>query len=307
MQPDGRQNHKSTQPGFGGTDDPVIVSRVAKAYGGVNAVADVSFRIRRGECFGLLGPNGAGKSTLIRMLYGATSRIAGDMSVLGLDPQNQGRALRGRIGVVTQEDALDEQMTVIENMRLFATFLGVPKLQATERIRRLLAFLSLEHKADARIQALSGGMKRRLVFVRALLGEPELLILDEPTTGLDPAVRQLLWAKVRELKERGATVLLTTHYMDEAEVLCDRLVILDGGKLKAEGTPRGLINSHCAGYVAAWKPHLRRRLEAKTLPELTSAVERASGEVGEGPEILRPSNLEDVFLKVTGKELGGDA
>ncbi len=282
----------------------VTVNGVSKKFGEQVAVGDASFAIEKGECFGLLGPNGAGKSTLIKMLYGAMSRSGGSMTVLGLDPEKQGRALRKRLGVVTQEDALDEQMSVIENMRLYASFLGLPKVVAEKRINELLGFLSLEHKSDAMILTLSGGMKRRLVFVRALLSEPELLILDEPTTGLDPAVRQVLWDKIRELKTKGTTVLLTTHYMDEAEILCDRLVILDKGKIQVNGNPRTLIGEHCAGYVAIWKPSDRAtRAEANTLHDLAAAVEKEPVR----PEVIRPSNLEDVFLKITGKELGADA
>jgi lipooligosaccharide transport system ATP-binding protein len=296
----------------------VAVEAVSKKFGTFTAVDAASFSIAKGECFGLLGPNGAGKSTLIRMLYGATSRTDGRMSVLGLDPQTQGRALRKRLGVVTQEDALDEQMSVLENMRLYASFIGLPKAVAAGRIDELLGFLSLNHKRDEKILTLSGGMKRRLVFVRALLAEPELLILDEPTTGLDPAVRQLLWDKIRALKSRGTTVLLTTHYMDEAEFLCDRLVILDRGAIKVSGAPRQLIAASCPGYVALWsdqaalasegdadasKPTTHRRLEAATLSELATRIEREARQ----PDVIRPSSLEDVFLKVTGRELGGDA
>lgn len=285
------------------SDLAVDVRGVGKKYGTMEAVAEATFTIKKGECFGLLGPNGAGKSTLIRMLYGATPRSAGTMTVLGHDPDKEGRPLRKRLGVVTQEDALDGQMTVRENMVLYARFLGLPKSIAEARIAELLTFLSLDHKKDALILQLSGGMKRRLVFVRALLAEPELLILDEPTTGLDPAVRQVLWEKIRALKAKGTTVLLTTHYMDEAEVLCDRLVILDRGKVQVEGAPRRLIAEHCAGYVALWKPSVRGRAEAKTLHDLAAIVE---GEA-EKPEVIRPSNLEDVFLKITGRELSGDA
>ncbi len=281
----------------------VTVESVSKKFGDQVAVGDASFTIAKGECFGLLGPNGAGKSTIIKMMYGAMSRSGGTMSVLGLDPQREGRALRRRLGVVTQEDALDEQMSVIENMRLYASFLGLPKKAAETRIKELLGFLSLDHKADAMILTLSGGMKRRLVFVRALLTEPELLILDEPTTGLDPAVRQVLWDKIRELKAKGTTVLLTTHYMDEAEILCDRLVILDKGRIQIDGNPRTLIGEHCAGYVAIWKPSERARAEARSLHELAAEVEKSAVK----PEVIRPSNLEDVFLKITGRELGTDA
>jgi lipooligosaccharide transport system ATP-binding protein len=247
------------------------------------------------------------------------------MAVLGLDPASAGRAVRRRIGVVTQEDALDEAMSVEENMALYASFIGLPKHVAEPRIKELLAYMSLSHRAGAKIITLSGGMKRRLVFVRALLGDPELLILDEPTTGLDPAVRQLLWDKIREMKRQGKTVLLTTHYMDEAEFLCDRLVILDGGKVQVHGAPRALIAEHCPGYVALWstpahpdvaldesaadpegegrRRAAHKRLDARSLPELAALIEREPVK----PEVIRPSNLEDVFLKITGRELGGDA
>jgi lipooligosaccharide transport system ATP-binding protein len=296
----------------------VEVEAVSKQFAGLEAVRGASFTIQKGECFGLLGPNGAGKSTLIRMLYGASSRSKGKMSVLGLDPETNGRDLRRRIGIVTQEDALDEAMTVEENMQMFARFIGLDKDLAKKRIVELLDFLSLTHKSKTRIMELSGGMKRRLVFVRALLSDPELLILDEPTTGLDPAVRQLIWDKIENFKRRGKTVLLTTHYMDEAEFLCDRLVILDGGSIKIEGAPRQLIAEHCPGFVAIWSkqyqgqyredqddlpPEPNRRLEKNTLAELAAALDK---EVIK-PEIIRPSNLEDVFLKVTGRELGSNA
>jgi lipooligosaccharide transport system ATP-binding protein len=301
-----------------GPCEPVVeVKNVSKAYESVPAVSDASFTIMRGECFGLLGPNGAGKSTLIRMMYGASSRTTGQMQVLGLDPQRDGRELRRKIGIVTQEDALDEAMSVVENMRMFARFLGIPKETAKARIDELLSFMSLTHKASTKIQELSGGMRRRLVFVRALLSDPELLILDEPTTGLDPAVRQLIWDKVEAFKRRGKTVLLTTHYMDEAEFLCDRLVIVDNGTIKLHGAPRALINEHCPGFVAIWsksqgpfedeekRPAAQpnRRLERATLSELAEDLKREPVQ----PEIIRPTSLEDVFLKVTGRELSSNA
>lgn len=297
----------------------VDVKHVSKTFAGVQAVSDASFSINKGECFGLLGPNGAGKSTLIRMLYGASARSGGSMSVLGLDPATHGRELRRRIGVVTQEDALDEAMSVVENMRMYASFIGLDKKVAKDRIDELLSFLSLTHKADAQIITLSGGMKRRLVFVRALLSDPEFLILDEPTTGLDPAVRQLIWDKIEAFKRRGKTVLLTTHYMDEAEFLCDRLVVLDSGSIKIHGAPRALIAEHCPGFIALWSKKfdsqtvadsdesaqsaVNRRLEMNTLSELAEALKKEPVQ----PEVIRPSNLEDVFLKVTGRELSQNA
>lgn len=305
-----------------------IVSGVTKKFGTFTALNDISLQIEGGECFGLLGPNGAGKSTLIRLLYGASSRNAGSISVLGFDPQHESRQLKKRLGVVTQEDALDEAMTVEENMLLYSRFLGLPTEVAESRVGSLLEFMNLAHKKDSQIQKLSGGMRRRLVFVRALINEPELLILDEPTTGLDPAVRQLIWEKIRELRQKGTTIILTTHYMDEAEVLCDRLVIIDRGAVRVEGAPRDLIKRHCPGFVAIGttasdqtaessarvaqsvlpltEPKGQRkawRMESASLHELALKVEGA----GVTPDVIRPSNLEDVFLHTTGKELGHDA
>lgn len=217
---------------------------LVKTFGDFNAVDGLDLEVRRGECFGLLGPNGAGKSTVIGMLYGSVRRTAGELTVFGLDPSTQARDVKRRLGVVPQVDALDQGLTVRENLDLYARFVGVPAAEREGRVRELLSYMSLESKEGAPIRALSGGMQRRLVFVRALLGKPDLLILDEPTTGLDPAVRRTLWAKVRDLKSKGCTIVLTTHYMEEAQALCDRVAIVDRGRRLALASPRDLIAAH---------------------------------------------------------------
>jgi len=300
----------------------VEATGVRKVFGETEAVASVDFAVRPGECFGLLGPNGAGKSTLIRMIYGALLRSGGSLQVFGIDPGTDSRSVKKRLGVVMQTNALDEEMTVRANMLMFARCVGVPATGRGERVKELLELMALAHRADAQIRELSGGMQRRLAFVRALLGRPDLLILDEPTTGLDPAVRLLLWEKVVELKRRGITVLLTTHYMDEAERLCDRLMIIDQGSCQAEGSPRELIRTHCPGVVVTFtgREPPAEELLAPTggtvtrdvmglhlrLPSFQEA-ERLVDRIGSEHVIVRPTNLEDVFLAITGKELTADA
>ena len=295
----------------------VLAQGLEKSFGNFKAVRGVDFKILPGECFGLLGPNGAGKSTIINMIYGACRRTGGTLEVLKQDPNTQAASIKSRLGVVTQENALDESLTVTENMEIYASFVGVPKAQRKTRVAELLDYMNLSHKAHGPIRFLSGGMKRRLVFVRALLGNPDLIILDEPTTGLDPAVRHLIWGKVRELKSQGKTVLLTTHYMHEAEVLCDRLLIVNQGSVIGGGTPQELIKEHTPGYVAAFEKgtHLPHHnfiqtedssgiyLRAPTLEDLLSYQKGA----GLTALQLRPANLEDVFLKLTGQELTADA
>ncbi len=289
----------------------------------VEAVRGVSLSVNRGECFGLLGPNGAGKSTLINMLYGSTIRSSGELKVFGLDPSHESRTIKRRLGVVTQDNALDESLSVRENMELYATFVGVPAPQRRERVKSLLEFMSLGHKENDNIRFLSGGMKRRLVFVRALLGNPELVILDEPTTGLDPAVRHLLWGKVNELKSEGKTILLTTHYMHEAEVLCDRLLIMNQGSVIAEGSPTLLRDQHTPGFVAVFDPRANPGLKDQADKQSFVVSQDSSGIYVRAPELnallrfqdqhratalqMRPANLEDVFLKLTGQELAADA
>lgn len=239
----------------------ITAKSLVKSFGDFKAVNSIDLEVKSNECFGLLGPNGAGKSTFISMTYGTVIKTSGELSVFGMNPLTQGREIKKRLGVVTQENALDESLTVFENMMIYCAFIGVPKDQRKKQIDELLEYMNLSHKKHSPIQALSGGMKRRLVFVRALLGKPELLILDEPTTGLDPAVRHLLWGKVKELRQGGTTIMLTTHYMHEAEVLCDRLVILNQGKVVAEGSPQKMISEHTPGYVGIFKAEDKSSLQ----------------------------------------------
>lgn len=302
----------------------IIAKSLKKTFGDFNAVNGIDLDVRKGECFGLLGPNGAGKSTFINMTYGTVRRTGGELKVFGFDPNTQSREIKYRLGVVTQDNALDESLTVLENMQIYCAFIGVPRTERAKRIDDLLEYMNLAHKRDALIQTLSGGMKRRLVFVRALLGRPELLILDEPTTGLDPAVRHLLWGKVKELHQQGTTIVLTTHYMHEAEVLCNRLVIMNQGQVASEGSPQKMIHDVAPGYVgifnqadAAKVKHICESkdtyhmhedisglyLRTKSLADLTAF----HSDHGLLPLQIRPSNLEDVFLKLTGKELSVDA
>lgn len=295
----------------------LVCKNVRKVFPSLEALKGVNLEVHEGECFGLLGPNGAGKSTLISLIYGAASRTSGEISVFGLDPQTEGREVRAQLGVVTQENNLDSSMTVIENMEMFSRYVSVPAEQRQPRIEKLLDFMLLSHKKDAVIESLSGGMKRRLVFVRALLHQPRLVILDEPTTGLDPAVRQLLWDKVQEMKKQGVTILLTTHYMDEAERLCDRLVVMDGGAIKDIGSPAELISKYCPAYFAGLARENEETLarvpkDFTVTPEAIGYLLGASSlthlsewfsEQNVKPLFIRPSNLEDVFLKITGREL----
>ncbi|WP_408095786.1 ABC transporter ATP-binding protein [Peredibacter sp. HCB2-198] len=296
---------------------------LVKTFGDFTAVNNLDLSIKQGECFGLLGPNGAGKSTFISMTYGTVQRTGGELSVFGYDPRINSREIKKRMGVVTQDNALDESLTVMENMMIYCAFIGVPRHERQKRVLELLDYMNLTHKKDTKILTLSGGMKRRLVFVRALLGRPELLILDEPTTGLDPAVRHLLWGKVKELHQQGTTIVLTTHYMHEAEVLCNRLVIMNHGKVSAEGTPKDMIHQHTPGFVGIFKLEDRLQLEKLSQQKSFHFNEDASGiyvrahslhdltslhsDHGLNPLQIRPSNLEDVFLKLTGQELSADA
>ena len=301
------------------TGPNVIDARgVAKRFGDVVALQRCDLEVREGECLGLLGPNGAGKSTFIGCLYGVVERTGGDLSVFGIDPAKNARAIKARIGIVPQENALDEALTVFENMQLYARFVGLGRKTAGERIDELLTHMALEHKRDAPIRSLSGGMKRRLAFVRALLVDPELLILDEPTTGLDPTVRHLIWERVLGYREAGKTVLVTTHYMHEAELLCNRIVILDNGHVISMGSPRELIDEHAPGFVGYFPLETEKRLRSYISPDWTTfeqgrqfcvrtpnfedltELQRVSGT---NAVQLRPASLEDVYLKLTGHGL----
>src|SRR6478609_284920 len=243
---------------------PVDAWEVTKQFGDFVALKELSLTVDPGQCVGLLGPNGAGKSTFIGCLYGSVDRSGGDLRVFGLDPAREARRIKERIGVVPQENALDEELTVLENMRLYARFQGVK--DPFRRIEELLEHMSLGHKRDAQIRSLSGGMKRRLTFVRALLSDPELLILDEPTTGLDPTVRHLIWERVLSYRQSGRTTLVTTHYMHEAELLCDRVVILNRGIVVGTGAPRELIAREAPGYVGIFSPGREQVLRAHMEP-----------------------------------------
>ena len=292
---------------------------VGKRFGDFAALAGLDLDVHQGECVGLLGPNGAGKSTFIGCIHGSVLRSGGELSVFGLDPITNARRIKERLGVVPQENALDEELTVLENMQLYARFEGLSRGEANPRINELLAHMSLDHKRDATIRTLSGGMKRRLAFVRALLSDPELLILDEPTTGLDPTVRHLLWEKVLSYRQAGKTVLVTTHYMHEAELLCDRIVILNKGSLVGSGPPRDLIAEHAPGFVGTFARENEARLREHLMPE-THLYQQGWQTCVRGPSIemltqlqsasgtralqLRPANLEDVYLKLTGQDLG---
>jgi lipooligosaccharide transport system ATP-binding protein len=304
------------------TDTIAIRAReVSKRFGDFTALQDLNLEVRAGECIGLIGPNGAGKSTFIGCLYGVVLRTGGDLEVFGMDPGKIPRDIKRRLGVVTQENALDEGLTVLENMRLYARFVGLKKKEALRRIDGWLKYMALEHKRDALIRNLSGGMKRRLVFVRALLSDPELLILDEPTTGLDPAVRHLLWEKVLAFRQAGKTVLVTTHYMHEAEILCDRIVILDRGTVVGTGAPGEMIARVTPGYVGIFPTDEEARLRGKA-PQEWPIYEQGRQCCVRAPRLddllwlkeatkatalqMRPANLEDVYLKLTGRELDDD-
>jgi lipooligosaccharide transport system ATP-binding protein len=296
---------------------PVLARDVSKRFGDLVALEALSLAVHSGQCIGLLGPNGAGKSTFIGCLYGSVFRSGGDLRVFGFDPVRDARRIKERIGVVPQENALDEELTVLENMKLYARFQGVR--DAVRRIEELLESMSLGHKRDAPIRSLSGGMKRRLTFVRALLSDPELLILDEPTTGLDPTVRHLLWDKVLSYGQAGKAVLVTTHYMHEAELLCDRVIILNHGVSVAEGSPKELIEKETPGFVGIFEANQAETLkihldsnwhcftQARQYCVRASQMEHlidlqaASGVMAIQ---MRPANLEDVYLKLTGEELG---
>jgi lipooligosaccharide transport system ATP-binding protein len=290
---------------------------------GFTAVDGIDFELAAGEAFGFLGPNGAGKSSTMRMIGCVSPLSGGSLRILGLDAATEGSAIRARIGVVPQDDTLDRELTVRENLLIYGRYFGLPRAVIRERADRLLEFARLTDKADEQVEALSGGMRRRLTIARALVNEPELLLLDEPTTGLDPQARHLLWERLYQLKSEGVSLILTTHYMDEAEQLCDRLVVMDGGHIVAEGTPRELIALHAGREVLELRfapgeqqpmteklDGLADRLEA--LPDrlllYTEDGESALAAVharGITPvtALVRRSSLEDVFLKLTGRTL----
>jgi lipooligosaccharide transport system ATP-binding protein len=303
---------------------PVIAATsVHKSFGEFEAVRGVDFQVARGEFFGFLGPNGAGKSSLMRMIGCVSPTTSGELRIFDLDPGIDGAAIRARMGVVPQTDNLDQELTLLENLVMYGRYFDIPRRECRDRARELLEFVQLADRADSRVEPLSGGMKRRLTIARSLMNRPELLLLDEPTTGLDPQARHVLWERLYRLKEQGVTLALTTHYMDEAEQLCDRLVVMDRGRIVAEGTPRGLILEHSTREV------LELRLSSSATDDI---AERLAG-TGERVEVLpdrvlvyandgeaalssvhqlgieplaslvRRSSLEDVFLRLTGRSL----
>jgi len=294
-----------------------------KRFGDFVAVDGIDFEVHKGEAFGFLGPNGAGKTSTMRMIGAASPMSGGSMSVLGLDPETEGPRLRSRLGVVPQENNLDEELTVKDNLIMYGRYFDLSRAVLKDRIAELLEFVQLTDKADAKVSALSGGMKRRVIIARGLINEPDLYILDEPTTGLDPQARHVLWDRLYRLKQRGVTLIITTHYMDEAEQLCDRLVVMDGGRIVAEGSPRSLIETHTPRDV------VELRFPVGVLETITEQIESMSDQteiladralvytddaehtiatVTEGslePEtvLARRSTLEDVFLRLTGRTL----
>jgi lipooligosaccharide transport system ATP-binding protein len=304
--------------------DPVIVfNNVHKSYRDVKAVDGISFEVAPSTCFGLLGRNGAGKSTLMRLIYRKAERDVtphGTVSVFGVDPQRDELAIKCRSGVVPQDDNLDEELDVTQNLRVFAKLYGMSAATARQRIAELLEFMELREKARANIRELSGGMKRRLVIVRALLNHPRLLILDEPTTGLDPQVRHIIWDKLRQLKRSGLTIVLTTHYMEEAFQLCDDVLIIENGRAVLRGNPKSLVEQDIEPYLleitdAKLAPQVRQRLGPTTARIEESeesvrvyardydALKAVADELSPGDHHLRPCTLEDVFLKATGRRL----
>ena len=303
---------------------PVITaSQLTKTYGDFTAVDAIDFEVAPGESFGLLGPNGAGKSTTMRMVGAVSTRTSGDVSILGLDPDDHGPDIRSQLGVVPQQDNLDQELRVRDNLLVYGRYFGLPRAVVAERTDALLEFAQLADRRKSKVDDLSGGMKRRLTIARALINEPRILLLDEPTTGLDPQARHILWDRLFRLKEQGTTLVLTTHYMDEAEQLCDRLVVVDKGRIMAEGSPASLIREYSSKEV----------LEVRFGSDKNAEIAASIADIGERHEVLpdriliytsngeaeleqltqrglqpitslvRRSSLEDVFLRLTGRSL----
>ena len=297
---------------------PIVQARgLRKCYGELTVVDGIDLVVQPGECFGLLGPNGAGKTTTLKMLLGMVPPDGGELEVLGHRIPEAARLMRQRLGVVAQQDNLDPDFSVVENLSTYADYFGIRGSEFDGRLASLLAFASLEHKADARIDALSGGMKRRLALARALVNDPQLVILDEPTTGLDPQARQLIWQRLRTLLQQGRSLILTTHYMDEAQRLCDRLAIMDHGRILDVGSPKELIRRHIEPHVvevhgpglagfAATAELLRSEQVGETLFCYTDNERALVASLCEHPDLSylsRAADLEDVFLKLTGRDL----
>jgi lipooligosaccharide transport system ATP-binding protein len=303
--------------------DGLVQARdLRKSFGEFEAVRGIDVDVARGEVFGFLGPNGAGKSSTMRMIACVSPRSGGTLQVLGMDPDVDGPRIRARIGVVPQLDNLDQELTVRENLQVYGRYFGLPRARVREKAVELMRFAQLAERADAPVEPLSGGMKRRLTIARSLVNDPELLLLDEPTTGLDPQARHLLWERLYRLKREGVTQIVTTHYMDEAEQLCDRLVVMDGGVIAAEGSPAELIARYSTREVLELRfpPDVAAPVELMTrlaervevLPDrlllYTADGEHLQGELarnGVRPQsaLVRRSSLEDVFLRLTGRSL----
>ncbi len=307
-----------------GARDIVLEAQgLVKRFGSFEAVRGVDFAIGRGESFGFLGPNGAGKTSTMRMVSAVSQPTAGTLSIFGLDPRAHGPEIRGRIGVVPQDDSLELELSVRLNIEMYGRYFDLPRRVLRERADELLEFARLSERADSKVDDLSGGMKRRLTIARALVNRPELLILDEPTTGLDPQARHLLWERLYRLKREGVTLIITTHYMDEAEQLCDRLVVMDSGTIVAEGAPRELIERHSSREVVelrfgtdthdelhdALASHAERVevLPDRVLLYVDDGDDALRGVHGAGlapvSALVRRSSLEDVFLRLTGRTL----
>lgn len=305
------------------TQDMIVAKNLTKKYEDFVAVDGINFTVKRGEAFGLLGPNGAGKSTTMRMIASTSQRTSGDLEILGKDPNKKGPEIRAHLGVVPQQDNLDFELKVWENLYIYGRYFGLARKFVKAKIEELLAFAQLEDKRNVKTDALSGGMKRRLTIARALVNEPEILMLDEPTTGLDPQARHVLWDRLFRLKEQGVTLVITTHYMDEAEQLCDRLIVMDKGKIMAEGSPAQLIKDYSSREVLEVRFGSSRNAEvAEQLGSVGDRIEvlpdrilvysedgeqslAKIGQLGLEPltSLVRRSSLEDVFLRLTGRTL----
>lgn len=301
----------------------IQVTNLVKNFGSFTAVNGISFSVKQGESFGLLGPNGAGKSSTMRIIGATSQRTSGDVKILGKDPELHGPQIRAHLGVVPQQDNLDEELTCAENLYIYGRYFGLPKKLVTEKIDDLLEFAQLNEKKNAKVNSLSGGMKRRLTIARALVSDPDILMLDEPTTGLDPQARHILWDRLFRLKEKGVTLLITTHHMDEAEQLCDRLIVMDNGKIMAEGSPAGLIKEYSSKEVLEVRFGSDRNAQmVEKLNNLSDRLEvlpdrllmyTESGEellakisalnIHPNTSLVRRSSLEDVFLRLTGRTL----
>ena len=305
------------------SEELIIARSLTKKFGDFLAVDSIDFSVKRGESFGLLGPNGAGKSTTMRIIGATSQRTSGEITILGKDPEEFGPQIRAHLGVVPQKDNLDEQLTVTENLYIYGRYFGLSSHFIKGKIGELLEFAQLEEKRDTKVENLSGGMKRRLTIARALVSEPDILMLDEPTTGLDPQARHILWDRLFRLKEKGVTLVITTHFMDEAEQLCERLIVMDRGKIMAEGSPVELIKKFSTREVLELRfgseknEEIAEKLHGycdrlEILPDrillYAEDAEHALEEItrsGMHPRtsLVRRSSLEDVFLRLTGRSL----